>query len=212
MQVKRYWLFRLLPFLTILILFITIAYQFISLDNQSQAVRHQQTQKFAYSLTNLAAAEATRYITQKNNKDLQILIDDLSNDPTVRDATIYDKFGQIIYQSKQVLPLPVLLNLGDNYRPEADGVIPYIAELYVDGTKVGYLRISLEQKRILRLIQGYQDQGKNILAMLILLAFIAGIILTALSYRSAVIVINEIKRFISNFTQAIKQQKSKLFR
>lgn len=211
MKAKLYFLFKAIPFVLILSLFATIAYQFISLENQSMAVRHQQTQKFAYSLTNLAAAEATRYINQKNHKGLQTLIDDLSKDPSVRDATIYDKLGQILYQSKKVLPLPVLLNLGDNYSPDADGLIPYIAELYVDGTKVGYLRITLEQKRFLSLIQGYQDKGQTILALLIFLAFIAGMVITALSYRNAVIVYNEIKLGIGNFILALKQLKKRLF-
>jgi len=192
---KRFLVLRLLQFLTILVLCGIITYYFISLKSDSNDIRYQQTQKFAYSLTNLAAAEATRYLSQEKKENLQLLIDDLSNDPIVRDATVYDQLGQIIYQSNNVLPLPVLLNIGNNKRKkETIGVIPYIAELYVDQTKIGYLRITLEQKRILSLIQDYQDRGFSILIFMILLSFAAGIIFMAMFYRRT-------KAFYKNFIQ-----------
>ena len=65
MHTKRFWVIRTLQIMAILSLFSVITYQFISLQNESSAVRYQQTEKFAYSLTNLAAAEATRYLSQK---------------------------------------------------------------------------------------------------------------------------------------------------
>lgn len=192
MHTKRFWVIRILQIIAILSLFSVITYQFISLQNESSAMRYQQTEKFAYSLTNLAAAEATRYLSQKKQKSLQLLIDDLSKDPIVRDATIYDQFGQIIYQSEHVLPLPVLLRLGDNNSKEADGVIPYIAELYVEKNKIGYIRISLEQERILSFIHDYQERGLSILALLTFLAFITGLILMAVTFRKTEIAYRQI--------------------
>lgn len=192
MAKKRFLIFRTLQILAIMSLSSVIIYQFISLQNESDAVRYQQTEKFSYSLTNLAAAEASRYLSQKNHKDLQLLMDDLSQDPIVRDATIYDQLGQIIYQSKTVLPLPVLLKLGGNKNRDAEGVIPYIAELYLEKTKIGYIRITLEQEEMLSLIYDYQERGLSILGLLMLLAFITGMILTAVSFKRVEKIYNEI--------------------
>lgn len=192
MAKKSFVIFRTLQIIGICVLFSVIIYQLISLQNESNAIRYQQTEKFAYSLTNLAAAEASRYLAQKKHKDLQLLIDDLSNDPIVRDATIYDELGQIIYQSKTALPLPILLKLGVQQSKEADGVIPYIAELYSDKTKIGYIRIALEQERILSLIHDYQKRGSSILVFLILLAFVTGLITMAVSFRKLDIIYQQI--------------------
>lgn len=185
MKNKKFWIIRTLQIALVGSLVCVIIYQLISLQNESNAVRYQQTDKFSYSLTNLAAAEASRHLTQQNTIDLQLLVDDLSNDPIVRDATIYDHLGKIIYQSKNVLPLTILLNIGGDYEQQSAGLIPYIAELYQDKTKIGYIRVTIEQDKILSLIQDYQDRGFSILCLLILLAFIIGAILMAMFYKTA---------------------------
>ncbi|TEW55351.1 hypothetical protein E2R68_06295 [Psychromonas sp. RZ22] len=204
MDNKLFWVVRILQLLTLCILFTVISYQFVSLKSESNAVRYQQTEAFSYSLTNLAAAQATRYLSEKKHKDLQLLMDELSEDPNVRDATIYDQLGQIIYQSKTALPLPVLLRLGDN-SIEPEGVIPYIAELYSESTKIGYIRVTLEQKRILSLIYDYQERGFSILMLLIILAFTAGIILMAVFFRKSE---TAYKQLITEIPKGIERAKN----
>ncbi|WP_299662551.1 AhpA/YtjB family protein [uncultured Psychromonas sp.] len=206
---KLFWIKRTLQVVTMFALFAVIAYQFITLQNESNAVRFQQTEKFSYSLTNLAAAEASRYLSQKNQENLQLLIDDLSEDPIVRDAIIYDKLGQILYQSKASIPLPVLLKIGGKQSDEAEGVIPYIAELYDDGTKIGYIRIALEQKRILSLIQNYQQRGLSIMSLLILLSFIAGTLLTAIFYKKVTTIYRQLISEIPKLIERTKKEATK---
>ncbi|MEJ6121092.1 AhpA/YtjB family protein [Vibrio sp. 2-Bac 85] len=206
---KLFWIKRTLQVVTMFALFAVIAYQFITLQNESNAVRFQQTEKFSYSLTNLAAAEASRYLSQKNQENLQLLIDDLSEDPIVRDAIIYDKLGQILYQSKASIPLPVLLKIGGKQSDEAEGVIPYIAELYDDGTKIGYIRIALEQKRILSLIQNYQQRGLSIMSLLILLSFIAGTLLTAIFYKKVTSIYRQLISEIPKLIERTKKEATK---
>ena len=210
MSNKFFWFTRTLQIVAILVLFAVIAYQFITLQNESNAVRYQQTEKFSYSLTNLAAAEASRYLSQKKEKDLQLLIDDLSGDPIVRDATIYDEFGKIIYQSKETLPLPLLLKLGDKESDEAEGVIPYIAELYSEDTKIGYIRVTLEQDRILSLIQNYQERGLSILGLLVILAFVAGILLMAVFYKKLNRFYKQLISEVPKLIERTKQEAAKL--
>ena len=206
---KFFWVVRLTQITAILCLFAIIAYQFNSLQNESNGVRYQQTEKFSYSLTNLAAAEASRYLAQQNQEDLKLLIDDLSDDPIVRDATIYDEFGKIIYQSEQVLPLPVLLQLNEDGSQPVDAVIPHIAELYADKTKIGYIRVTLEQGKILSLIESYQERGLSILSLLTLLAFIAGMLLTIVCYKRVNIIYKQSLAEIPKLIERTKQEAEK---
>ena len=183
MNKKMYYLLRTLQILSLIIVCAVIIYQFSMLKSTANQIKYQQTEKFAYSLTNLAAAEATRYLSHKKVKDLQLLIDDLSHDPIVRDATVYDDLGQILYQSENVLPLPSLLKINTDDEQQAEGVIPYIAELYKENKKIGYIRITLEQEKILSLIHDYQEKSSSTMLLLLILSFVAGTILMALFFR-----------------------------
>ncbi|WP_372882991.1 AhpA/YtjB family protein [Psychromonas sp.] len=185
MNKKMYYLLRKLQILSLLTICGIIGYQFMNLNSTSNAMRYQQTERFSYSLTNLAAAEASRYLAQQQNKNLQILIKDLTNDPSVRDAVIYDQFGNIIFQSEDALPLPILLNIDSSDDPRAKGVTPRIAELYKDNKKIGYIRISLEQQKLLSLISDYQKQSLSTMLLLFVLSFSAGTIIMALFFRKA---------------------------
>lgn len=183
MHKKMYYLLRTLQISSLVVICSVIAYQFISLRNTSDRIRYQQTERFSYSITNLAASQASRYISQQKNKDLQLLIKELTNDPIVRDVTIYDQFGKIIFQSKEAIPLPVLLNIETTDDKRSQGIIPHIAELYKDDKKIGYIRISLEQEKILSLINDYQENSFSTMLLLFVLSFLVGTIIMALFFR-----------------------------
>ena len=210
MRKKFFWFIRTLQILAIFALFSVIAYQFIALQNESSAVRYQQTEKFSYSLTNLAAAEASRYLSQKKEKDLQLLINDLNEDPIVKDATIYDVFGKVMYQSKGTIPLPTLLKIGGKKSDDIEGVIPYISELYSGDTKVGYIRVTLKQDHILSLIERYQERGLSILGLLVTLAFIAGILLMAVFYKRLHKFYGQLISEVPKLIERTKQEAEKL--
>ena len=210
MRKKFFWFIRTLQILAIFALFSVIAYQFIALQNESSAVRYQQTEKFSYSLTNLAAAEASRYLSQKKEKDLQLLINDLNEDPIVKDATIYDVFGKVMYQSKGTIPLPTLLKIGGKKSDDTKGVIPYISELYSGDTKVGYIRVTLKQDHILSLIERYQERGLSILGLLVTLAFIAGILLMAVFYKRLHKFYGQLISEVPKLIERTKQEAEKL--
>jgi len=185
MKIKMYYGLRFIQISGLLAATIIILFQLNELRVISNDVGYQQTEKFSYSLTNLAAAEASRYLAQEKKRELQILINELSNDPMVRDATIYDHLGKVLYQSDKPLLLPVLLKIDEGPTNEIAGIIPYIAELYKEGTKIGYIRISLRQDHILSIIFNYQQQTLEILILLLALSFVAGSILMALFFNRA---------------------------
>lgn len=164
---------------------VLILIQLNQLHTRSNDVRNQQTEMFSSSLTNLAAAEASRYFLQEKEKEqaLQLLINDLSKDPMVRDATIYDHLGKVLYQSEAPIALADLLRFDQKSASDVQGIIPYIAELYNEDEKIGYLRISLQQDHILGIIFNYQAQSLEVLILLLSLSFLAGGIILALFFR-----------------------------
>ena len=167
----------------LLAILVLIMLQLNELRMNSNDVRNQQTEMFSSSLTNLAAAEASRYFLQEKEKELQLLINELSNDPMVRDATIYDHLGKVLYQSDEPLSLPSLLKIDNTSSTDVKGIIPYIAELYKEDEKIGYIRISLQQDHILDIIFNYQTQSLEVLILLLSLSFLAGGIIVALFFR-----------------------------
>ncbi|WP_413699197.1 AhpA/YtjB family protein [Psychromonas sp. KJ10-10] len=183
MNKRMYYWLRFFQISGLLAVLIVIFLQFNELRLISNSVRYQQTEKFSDSLTNLAATEATRYLSQNKDQDLQLLIDDLSTDAMVRDATIYDNLGKVLFQSNNPLLLPVLLKLETSDDADIKGIIPYIAELYNEQEKIGYIRISLRQDHILQLIFDYQQQTLETLISLLLLSFLAGCIIMALFFK-----------------------------
>lgn len=182
MKIKMYYGLRFLQITGLIVAIIIMLIQFNELRMISKSVSYQQTEKYSYTLTNLAAAEASRYLSQSKTKELQILINDLSNDPMVRDATIYDHLGKTLYQSNDPLLLPVLLRIDKTSTREIAGITPYIAELYKENEKIGYIRISLRKDHILGIIFDYQQQTLEILILLLTLSFIVGGIIMALFY------------------------------
>jgi membrane protein len=182
MMKKLYYLLRTLQIVGLFVVGGIIIYQFSMLETTSNEIKYQQTKKFAASLTHLAAAESTRYLIKKQTEELELLVNNLGQDPIVRDATIYDNLGQILYQSEGVLPLENVLKISQDVVPIA-GVVPYVSELYNKDKKIGYIRITLEQKKILSLIEDYQDKSMSTMGLLLILSFVGGLILMALFFR-----------------------------
>ena len=209
---KKYFLkIRTLKILFIALFCGIILYQFMSLQYESNKVRLQQLDKFSYSLTNIAAKEASRYLSKKNPKELAGLIDHLSQDSVIRDATIYDQDGKIIYQSEQALPLTTVLKItGDN--EQAEGIIPYIAEIYLDDSKIGYIRITLEEAEILSLLQDYEKHGLMILSLLILISFITGLLIMAIFFQRAEVKYKDLRMHLPFITLRIKKQIQELIK
>jgi len=184
-----YYALRTIQIVGLIAVIVIIAYQTSILRLASNEIRLEQTEKFSFSLTNLAAAEAERYLVRHRKNDLKLLIDNLARDPIVRDATIYDHLGKVLYHSKNPLELQKLLKVmpptNKTEKEDLVGIVPYIAELYNNDNKIGYLRISLHQNHILSLMADYQQSTLAILLEVVFLAFLAGMILMALFFKRA---------------------------
>ena len=185
MNKKMFYFLRSTQIIALITALTTIFYQLNLLREQSIGLSFEQTETFSYSLTNLAASEAERYINTNKIKDLKFLVEGLSNDPIVRDATIYDDLGKVLYKSKNSIPLKELLKIDDSTANDIDGIVPYIAELFDEDKKVGYILVSLRQNRLLGLAHDYQESSFTALVLVFAMAFLAGMILMAIFFKKA---------------------------
>ncbi len=182
MKKKMYYLLRTLQILGLILVCTVILYQFSILERSANQVKYQQSEHFAASLINLAAARASHYLSSQKLTDLEQFIDDLSTDPMVRNASIYDDLGKLIYQSDKMLPLTNLLSTASDNRQTLKAV-PYIEELYKEDKKIGYIRINLEQQKALAMIDAYQKTSQSTMLLLLILSLLAGTIVMALLFR-----------------------------
>ena len=213
MKTKMFYFLRSMQIIGLMLVLATIFYQLNQLHLQSIELRYKQTEKSSQSLINLAAAEAERYFNTNQVKDLQRLINDLSNDPMVRDATIYDNLGQVLYKSENSISLKQLLKIDDSDNDDIEGIVPHISELFDGEKKIGYILVSVRQSQLIGLIQGFQKSLFSMLLLVFAMAFLAGMIVMAIIHKKVEGAYyglqTEIPRLIKQNTENLITSKSK---
>lgn len=140
-----------------------------------------QSRLLAQSLTSFAAHDAIRYLHPQNVEALQQLVNTLADDVNLRDATLYDAQGRQLVTSTQSVPLDKLLALrpGETQTPPLGrGRSPFVQELRSDqGELLGFLRITVEERRMLAAHTEYQQSLFERWRRLLLMMLAAGILL-----------------------------------
>lgn len=175
---KKTYLLHLIQISCLVLICAVAIYKIAMLHHTANELKFQQIEKFAASLSGFAAEEAQHYLAKNKTQDLHLLIDNLSKDTAIQDATIYNNLGEIIYQSKPILGLSDLLKITPNNEVDSSKITPYISELYNDNKKVGYIRITLKKNEILKLIDEYQDQSTSTSLLMMIILFFTGVVVT----------------------------------
>ncbi|GAA4499094.1 AhpA/YtjB family protein [Pseudaeromonas paramecii] len=141
----------------------------------------RQSRLLAQTLTSFAAHDAIRYLQPQNLAALQQLVDTLAEDVNLRDATLYDAEGRQLVSSAQAVPLDKLLALapGETQTPPLGrGRTPFVQELRSDkGDLLGFLRITVEERKMLAAHTEYQQSLFERWRQLLLMMLAAGILL-----------------------------------
>jgi len=174
---KKKYLLHIIQISCLVVIATLTTYKIAMLNHTANELKFQQIEKFAASLSGFAAEEAKYYLPNDKTQDIHSLIDNLSKDTAIQDATIYNNLGQTIYQSKPTLVLSDLLKITPNNNVDSSAVTPYISELYDDNKKVGYIRITLKKNEIIKLIDEYQSQSISTILLMMFISFFTGVIL-----------------------------------
>ncbi|WP_322863353.1 AhpA/YtjB family protein [Aeromonas allosaccharophila] len=153
----------------------------IHMQGESQASLHSEARNRAQALVAYAARDMKRWIKEDKSSELERLARDLAAEPEILDVTLYDGRGIPLAQSEQAVPLESLLPIGSDNKSLPDqgkGRIQFVQEI-LDGTQtIGYLRITLEEQKLLAdkdtRLKVVQEKQR----LMLLVALLAGLLIS----------------------------------
>ena len=153
----------------------------IHMQGESQASLHSEARNRAQALVAYAARDMKRWIKEDKSSELQRLARDLAAEPEILDVTLYDGRGIPLAQSEQAVPLESLLPIGSDNKSLPDqgkGRIQFVQEILDGAQTIGYLRITLEEQKLLAdkdtRLKVVQEKQR----LMLLVALLAGLLIS----------------------------------
>lgn len=153
----------------------------IHMQGESQASLHSEARNRAQALVAYAARDMKRWIKEDKSSELERLARDLAAEPEILDVTLYDGRGIPLAQSEQAMPLESLLPIGSDNKSLPDqgkGRIQFVQEILDGAQTIGYLRITLEEQKLLAdkdtRLKVVQEKQR----LMLLVALLAGLLIS----------------------------------
>ena len=153
----------------------------IHMQGESQASLHSEARNRAQALVAYAARDMKRWIKEDKSSELERLARDLAAEPEILDVTLYDGRGIPLAQSEQAVPLESLLPIGSDNKSLPDqgkGRIQFVQEILDGAQTIGYLRITLEEQKLLAdkdtRLKVVQEKQR----LMLLVALLAGVLIS----------------------------------
>ncbi|WP_429105453.1 AhpA/YtjB family protein [Aeromonas allosaccharophila] len=153
----------------------------IHMQGESQASLHSEARNRAQALVAYAARDMKRWIKEDKSSELERLARDLAAEPEILDVTLYDGRGIPLAQSEQAVPLESLLPIGSDNKSLPDqgkGRIQFVQEILDGAHTIGYLRITLEEQKLLAdkdtRLKVVQEKQR----LMLLVALLAGLLIS----------------------------------
>ncbi|WP_434358878.1 YtjB family periplasmic protein [Parasalinivibrio latis] len=124
-----------------------------------------------------SALTAFNFLSAGDHDSLQTLVDNLSNEPLILDATIYDASGLALIRSEYAMPLEQVTGLATPLSIASFGRKQIIEPIAGNHQLLGFLRITLEQGNLLNDADAYLDHGTKRVRTIIIAALVIGAIL-----------------------------------
>lgn len=195
---------RLAQVLLSLVLLVVILYKWVSADLQATEVIQENTKTLIDKLVSHAAVQASHFITtnQQQNKQqstqqehksltpqLQRLLNDLSQDPHIEQAMVYDKYGTTIASSTGAISaterLKQQLFPPDAYTPinienaiKTNQTLMVVHEVRKGDNLMGYLRVNYYHDLIVSPNTPTKRKMMEEVLLMVLLSAVMGFLLT----------------------------------
>ncbi|WP_087021908.1 YtjB family periplasmic protein [Thaumasiovibrio subtropicus] len=147
------------------------------LSVQNNQAINEQTELLSRVVIRQAADTAAPSIAESDQQALESLITQLSREPLLLDATIYDAEGITIARTKNAMPLSQTLGLNTPLSVASLGRRQLVEPILFEGNMVGFIRITLEKGRVNAAANNQVDAHINIIRGLILAAMALGALL-----------------------------------
>jgi membrane protein len=122
-----------------------------------------------------------RWIKEDKESELERLAQDLAAEPDILDVTLYDARGIPLAQSDQAVPLENLLPIGTDNKslPEqGKGRTQFVQEIQEGNLTLGYLRITLEEQRLLAAQDTHLKVSQEKQRLMLLVMLLAGLLIS----------------------------------
>ncbi|MEC6797549.1 AhpA/YtjB family protein [Photobacterium sp. S4TG1] len=153
------------------------------LSQQNYHMLSEQTQTLSQIIVRQAAKNAATDIKNKDQRQLQLLVNNLAAEPLILDATIYNLEGVALAKTKTALPLEQLTGLSTPLAIASIGRQQIAEPVLINGHIVGFMRITLERDKLLTHAIDQMSTMTAIIRGLIIAALIIGILLTVVFSR-----------------------------
>ncbi|QSV13610.1 YtjB family periplasmic protein [Photobacterium ganghwense] len=137
----------------------------------------EQTQQLSRLAIRQAAETASLNLVEKNHDPLQALAEQLSREPLILDATIYDLEGVTLAQTEDAMPLEQVTGLSTPLSVASIGRQQLVEPVMNQDQVVGYIRITLEHDQLLADTLKNIDYVTNVIRGLIIAALAIGFLL-----------------------------------
>jgi membrane protein len=120
---------------------------------------------------------ASTILLQKNKHEVEQYFNDVSQSPWIKDISLYDVTGQLIFATEQYSSINDLYGLSKNKIKRNDEFSTYVQEIRGDEL-IGYVRLTIKNNSITAGIEQASEQHDGLVRLMMILAVIVGFFLT----------------------------------
>ncbi len=177
-QPSTYSIFKRIVNLALVIAAVSICVNLWLLSTeQAQNWHAKQANQLGRSLSNQGALALAPVVAQRDEQRITAYLDNLITDEHVSSAAVFGKRGQIINSTK------ANLSLLTNYQMREKMPMVFVQEVIFEDQVAGYLRILLNEDKVMQFHDEYQAQLFEQTIVLMLLAGVAGLLITRAFYK-----------------------------
>ncbi|HIF9429995.1 TPA: YtjB family periplasmic protein [Photobacterium damselae] len=137
----------------------------------------EQTQALSRILVRQAAETAAPDILDNDQDKLQDLVQQLSKEPLILDASVYNLEGQTLAKTEGSMPLEQVTGLSTPLAVASIGRQQIVEPIFSDQHMVGFLRITLEHNKLLAHASSQIEYMTTIIRGLVIFAIGLGFLL-----------------------------------
>ena len=147
----------------------------VSVRSQETIERHFDDVGELY-LQQIAVAVQT-LLKQEKPAILLDYIEQLGQSPMIKDVSLYDPNGKLLARSTDGETVKELFGLAPSFTNRSQVFVPFVQELRSD-VLLGYLRLSVKESYLTSTLRTTNDDGQQLLRLMLIMAGLAGFLLT----------------------------------
>ncbi len=151
----------------------------MALSQYNTSLLNTQTQHLSRILLRQMAHSASPYLAKTQLPELQNLIHQLTKEPLILDATIYDLTGMTVVNTSSAMSIKQVTGIATPLAIMQHGRQQLIEPILQNHRPIGFLRVTLEHDNLIGHTQEQQTWMITIIRSLSLLSLLTGVLISA---------------------------------